>query len=340
MEKSGRNDLSIQCRQLWETVFGDSEEFVDLYFNRRFTPENTICVFESGRVVSAMQSLQYDMTFCQAVIRVGYVSGLATLPGFRNRGLAAKVLRESHRRLYDRGALLSLLIPAENSLFDYYRRMNYAVCSYFSEEQVMCSGHLNADKSKTYMPAPCLTQNLIEFVQRQMQKRPCCIQHAKNDIEDIFRVMELGHGGFPLILDKDGIVAVAVTELVDGVLRVNDILGIEKYRNCLLNHIAMAEKTTAMLVRDYEKQSKPYGMARIINAKKIIEMIAKANPDMDFTLSVVDDEIVENNGTYSIKNGFCQHAALNTAYCQALSISELTEKLLSRFNPVMSLMLD
>ena len=340
MDKSDKRELLFQCRQLWKAVFDDSESFVNLYFNRRFTPENTICVFDKGHVVSAMQSLPYDMTFCNSVIRIGYVSGLATLPDFRNRGLAARVLHESHRRLFDNGALLSLLIPAECSLFDYYHRMNYVACSYFSEEQVMCESHLNVDKSKTYVPAPRLTQNVIDFVQREMQKRTCCIQHSKNDVEDIYQVMKMENGSFPLLLDRDEIVAAAMTEFVEGVLRVNDVLGSESYRNELLKHIAKTEKPTTMLVRNFKARNKPYGMARIINAKIFIDIIAKSNPDMDFTFSIVDDEIVENNGTYSIKNGICQHSALNAAYCQSFSISELAELLLPCFNPVMSLMLD
>lgn len=340
MDKLDRQELLGQCRALWKSVFDDSEEFVNLYFNRRCTPENTVSVFENGHVVSAMQSLQYDMTFCNATVRIGYVSGLATLPAFRNRGLAAKVLRESHRRLYDQGALFSLLIPAESPLFDYYGRMNYVACSYFSEEKKQYSGLLNADKPNKYVPAPHLTQNIIDFVQKEMQKRPCCIQHSKNDVEDIYQVMKMDNGSFPLLLDKDKIVAVAVTEFVEGVLRVNDVLGLEKFRTELLNDIAETEKPIAMLVRDFTKWDKPYGMARIINVKDFVRLVAQANPDMEYTFSVVDDEIAENNGAFSVRNGTSQYTALCLDCHQALTISELADMMLPRFNPVMSLMLD
>ncbi len=236
--------------------------------------------------------------------------------------------------------MLSLLIPASPSLYDYYKRLHYATCFYYAEEQIKYPEHPDTDKSVRFVQAPLLTSKIIDFIQDEMQKRPCCIQHTQRDLEDIYQAMLYGNGGFPLLTNNDKISAVAITEHIDGILRINELFGTPQNRSMLLSLISSSEPDSIKIVRNYDKCDKPYGMARIINVKKFAESIARINPEADYTFTVNDDEITENNGTYFIRNGTCQFSAQTTESHPAISPAELADMLLSPLHPVMSLMLD
>ncbi len=337
---SDNMEFARQCRLLWKNVFDDSDDFMNFYFAKRFTPKNTISELCNGRVASAMQSLPYNMSFGNSTIRTGYVSGLATLPEFRNRGLAARVLHKSHRRLYEDGFVLSLLIPATPALYNYYRRMHYATCFYYAEERIEATIYTGTDKNIEFVQNPQLTSKIIDFIQDEMRKRTCCIQHSQRDLEDIYQAVQYGNGGFPLLLNNKRISAVAVTEHINGTLRINDTFGAPKDKSMLLGFISSTESDSAKIVRNYAKRDKPYGMARIINVKRFADLIAGIGSKADYTFTINDDEITENCGTYSIKNGKCRFSASSSDSPQAISPAELADMLLSPLHPVMSLMLD
>ena len=70
------NEIKEQTRDLWRICFDDSEEFMDIYFQDKYTPESNLTVRHDGRVVSAMQLLPYRLTFYGSVQHAGYISGL------------------------------------------------------------------------------------------------------------------------------------------------------------------------------------------------------------------------------------------------------------------------
>lgn len=42
-----------QTRDLWRTCFGDSEEFMDVYFDEKYTDSRNLCIRQNGKVVAA-----------------------------------------------------------------------------------------------------------------------------------------------------------------------------------------------------------------------------------------------------------------------------------------------
>lgn len=113
-------------RTIWKDVFGDSDEYLNLFFSEKYKDENTLLAIEEGRVVASLQMLPYEITFYNEKITFYYLAGLATLPAYRNRGLMAQLIKKSHELMRERQIPLSILIPAEESLFAYYERFGYA----------------------------------------------------------------------------------------------------------------------------------------------------------------------------------------------------------------------
>ena len=120
--------IKWQTRALWSLCFGDTEEFMKLYFTRKYTPERNSCLVRDGRVVAALQRLPYRMMFGGGVVPVAYVSGVCTQPECRGKGLMTELMGQAHRKMYADGCLFSLLIPADEGLFAFYHRFGYYTC--------------------------------------------------------------------------------------------------------------------------------------------------------------------------------------------------------------------
>ena len=114
-----------EVKALWKLCFTDSDEFTDLYFDLRYKDDINMAVREEGKIISALQMISYPMTFCGETIATSYVSGACTHPDYRSHGAMRRLLRLTHRRMYDDGILLSTLIPAEKWLFGYYAKSGY-----------------------------------------------------------------------------------------------------------------------------------------------------------------------------------------------------------------------
>lgn len=112
-------------RQMWKTCFGDTEEFLDIYFHYKYKNENTLIYFDGDKAVASLQMLPYTITFYGETIPFAYLAGLCTLPEYRKRGYMAELIREAHRVIYERGISLSILIPAEDWLYQFYEKYDY-----------------------------------------------------------------------------------------------------------------------------------------------------------------------------------------------------------------------
>ena len=111
-----------EVKTLWKLCFNDSDEFTGSRSEERYKDEVNRVIREDGKIISALQMIPYPMTFCDEVISTSYISGACTHPDYRKHGAMKRLLKETHRCMYEDGVLLASLIPAEEWLFGYYAR--------------------------------------------------------------------------------------------------------------------------------------------------------------------------------------------------------------------------
>lgn len=114
-----------QCRRLWKICFGDSQEFIDLYFENRADDHNTFVLSLPGGVVACQsQCFIYGLSEheCDKAIMLGYISGLGTLPEYRGHGYAEEVMRQMLAHMSQEKIDYSFLIPANDKVADWYAR--------------------------------------------------------------------------------------------------------------------------------------------------------------------------------------------------------------------------
>lgn len=103
-------EKKTKVKELWQLCFHDDERFVNLLFDNLYRDENTVCFEKGGEVTTALQMLPYRMSFGETSLDVSYISGAATRPEYRNRGLMGRLLKESFEIMRSRNIPLSALI--------------------------------------------------------------------------------------------------------------------------------------------------------------------------------------------------------------------------------------
>jgi predicted acetyltransferase len=101
-------------------------------------------------------------------------------------------------------------------------------------------------------------------------------------------------------------------------------------------------KRMVQLLPPEDKQPQhPLGMARIINAKEVLQIYAAAFPEDEMQLELSDKQLPVNNGYYYLHKGKCMYSTerLPGAHMQ-MNISELTNRILQPLKSYMSLMLN
>ncbi len=122
-----------QTKRLWHDTFGDSAEFVDLYFDRIYTDSiNHTVRLSNGAVVSALQAIEMPFKVDNKILRTAYISGVATDKNYRRCGYMAQLLESTHRELMAAGIDAAWLIPDSQYLFDVYAKFGYRTAFYKS----------------------------------------------------------------------------------------------------------------------------------------------------------------------------------------------------------------
>ena len=114
--------------EIWSTTFGDSEDFIALYSRTTFDPRRThlLTALDQSRALSHVQYLPYQMRYRDQWWRAGYISGAATESDQRGKGFVRYLMRASHQQMWRESCLCAFLIPAEEWLYQFYRKMGYA----------------------------------------------------------------------------------------------------------------------------------------------------------------------------------------------------------------------
>lgn len=110
---------------LWQDAFGDSEEFVDGFFYTGFSPARCRCAVEEGKLVAALYwfDVQYENR------RFAYIYAVAVDKAYRGRGIARKLMEDTHAHLKLRGYEGVLLLPQQEGLRQMYAKMGYTDCT-------------------------------------------------------------------------------------------------------------------------------------------------------------------------------------------------------------------
>lgn len=118
------NDI-VSLKRLWKSCFGDEEEYIDFFFENRFKPNECLTAFCNGNLAGMLFLLPITAVCGEKEYKARYIYAVCTEPGFRNRSVSTRLLEFAHEYMAENGVDMSLLVPAEPSLFEYYKKRGF-----------------------------------------------------------------------------------------------------------------------------------------------------------------------------------------------------------------------
>lgn len=200
-------------KALWQTVFGDSEAYIDGFFDRFLTPGGCMVAEADGKVVSAMYIIP-GMTaypYRKNTLSAGYTYALATLPEYRRRGIGTAVYKAASDAAL-KGADAACVLPAESGLYPFYESASGAKT--FSAVR-----EARFQKSELAGVSPCMASRVPALKYAGMREMLLGGMPHVTFPAALFDLME--ESGTDFFVLADGL---AAAETQDGVCRITELL--------------------------------------------------------------------------------------------------------------------
>ena len=124
IEHPSNNDES-ELRSIWKDIFHDSDADIDLFFRNTYTKDSALIYRTGGTIGSMIFFPEYEFKLGSHWSKLGYLCGAATLPDYRNKGIMGQLMAHSDEIMKTRGYKYAALIPASDSLYNYYERFGF-----------------------------------------------------------------------------------------------------------------------------------------------------------------------------------------------------------------------
>lgn len=334
--------IKTQVRKLWECSFDDNPEFTELYFSKRYTEERNIALMKENQVMAAMQLLPYPMTFYGSILQAWYISGAATFPEHRNQGLMKELILKAFHRMQQNNIPISILIPAEDWLFNYYEKSGFATVFYAGTRTIEKSDCIHTPSPAYKIIRQTEYSTAIQhYIDKKLKEKQSAILHPKEDMEVILADLALVDGRVITVERGGEIVGLSFVWMKEGVTYINELMAdsteIEKelYHNLFTGKIDKIHTIQASTLQE----GNPLGMLRIIDFKRVLDVYAGSNPEVSLQFNLTDPLLKENSGCYDITKGTCSKGPIK-AGIEYKTIPELTKELFLPLSPHMSLMLN
>jgi predicted acetyltransferase len=116
-----------KLQDMWQSVFHDSKQYVDLYFKYIYTDENTLIDEEDGTLAAMLYMVPYDIRLQRQKYKAMYLYALATHADYRKQGRMEQLINQAVQIAKERGVDYIFLVPASDALFNYYRKFEFKV---------------------------------------------------------------------------------------------------------------------------------------------------------------------------------------------------------------------
>lgn len=265
------NALDVkQIRDLWELCFPDDSGFNDYFFANLFDLNHVLLLEIDGQIAAMTQMIprkicvSEDQTECCT-----YIYGACTHPDHRRKHLMSQLLERSF--LLDRslGRTASILIPAEQWLFDFYRQFEYEPVFMLNTKELLFSAPSSSELS---MLGEEDVSNMNALYEDSLEKeRPFLVRDASEWEKQIKMFSEIGMGCFGKHAPNGELLGYAFAwKSADSLVYVQEIAASsENVQMELLEGIAAAAKVNRVRYSDTSCSCEPIGCMKRYDNQRI-----------------------------------------------------------------------
>lgn len=124
-----KEDEVTRQKEIWQLCFGDPEEYRELFFCEGYKADNSLVLLIDEILVARLTIIAVELAapFRNEIksYQGAMLYGVATHPDYQRQGLARELMTFTNQYLQRMGLEFSIVVPAEPSLFEYYRKLGY-----------------------------------------------------------------------------------------------------------------------------------------------------------------------------------------------------------------------
>ena len=261
-----------------------------MYFRLRYKTEVNVAIQSGDEVISALQMLPYPMTFGGETVQTSYISGACTHSRFRSKGSCASfitvfrpdVTEWSTLQHINTGRTLVVLIimPVWDMLRYSSIQLKMIVLPEFIPSKEIAVSVVSEFQEEVY-----------SYLNKKLSERACCIQHTSEDFQVIMTDLAISGGYLFVARQENEIKGITIIYKGDKHIIINELCAENKdVEYSLLYAIRHTPDISAWFKSCLPKRNSlniRYGMARIINAKEVLQIYAAAFPEDEMQFGII-----------------------------------------------------
>lgn len=114
-----------QLKALWMEAFHDSQQATDFFFERRLRLDCLLIEAQGDQPRAMLTMLPIALVTGGQALPARYFFAIATFKRFQGQGLSTRLMLEAERISSQRGEYAAVLVPASQSLFQFYGKRGY-----------------------------------------------------------------------------------------------------------------------------------------------------------------------------------------------------------------------
>lgn len=299
------HQLRDELHTLFNINFPQDKKWNQWYFDTVYSPENALYINVGDKIASALFIEPYAMRFQNSQVKLGYISGVSTLPEFRGKGYMRRLMSDAVAEAYSQGMALTAVIPATQRLYFFYDKFGFSTTVYVDEERYTAA-HTFQNHGYEATVADASMMRTLE------NQRECTVLH--NDRQFAALTTDAGYDGGNIFAVRNGdsqAIAVAVPSRYGDIVEVKELLAdCPEAAEAILGAVHRAMPGLPLSVSAFPGKRnnglRARGMMRITDVQQVLQLIAKNVPENDMLIRVHDRLVPQNNGVFHLKNGTCQ----------------------------------
>jgi ribosomal protein S18 acetylase RimI-like enzyme len=121
---------------IWKTCFGDNDAYIDFFLDKLFAPERCLIYTSGGEAAAMLHLLPMIYNGGDKPADAQYIYAAATMPEYRRRGIMGELIDFAAARGADNGCVFTVLMPANEGLYDYYQKCGFSTAFYVKRAQM------------------------------------------------------------------------------------------------------------------------------------------------------------------------------------------------------------
>jgi GNAT superfamily N-acetyltransferase len=268
MELRHAEPYEVQAlKVLWRTCFGDDWSYINLFFDDFFVPHDMVVLSDGGTVHSMAALLHASIHQMGEEIPIVYLYAMCTHPNQRGKGFGRRLLDYAAEYARLHGAAAIALVPAEPSLFHFYRQ----------------AGYENAFWNRTITtPIPNLplangrilpvTPAMYNRIRRDALGRMTYVDYSDRFIDHQLQVCALASGGLLRLDLPHGVGCAAVEKGEDGIRAIKELVVPTCGEYAAIALLMKGPRTKAIQARvparPGEPDARPFGMIKWLTMRR------------------------------------------------------------------------